>query len=97
MALVRYARNVRNHTKDALHKAHATETAFAKERKQRRQVQAEALNLQSRLERFEKIESKLNMWESRKPKIFHYLGIFGEMMRQAGSFTDLAYRAYSLQ
>lgn len=81
MALLSFARGVRKQLKDVTHKLHTAESSFSKERKQRRLSQSEVLNLQSRMEGFEEIDSKLKMWETRKPRIYHYLGIFGEMMR----------------
>lgn len=81
MALVHYARRIRKHSQEILRKLETSEAAFSKERKQRRQLQSDVMDFESRLERFEEVQSKLEMWESRKPKIYHYLGIFGEMMK----------------
>lgn len=83
MALVSFARGARKQLQDATQKLLSAEASFSNERKQRRQSQSEVLDLQSRLERFEEVESKLKIWETRKPKIYHYLGVFGEMMRWA--------------
>lgn len=81
MALVNYGRKVRQSSQSALRKLQAMEIAFAKERKQRRQLQSNMLEAQARLERLQEIGSKLKKWEDRKPAIYHCLGAFGEMTR----------------
>lgn len=87
MALVHYACKARGSLQDASRQQHALETSFSKERKQRRESQSNALTLAARMEHLEEVESKLKMWEARKPKIFHYLGVFGDMMKYALCLT----------
>lgn len=81
MALAHYAKRIRVQANEAIVKQHTMESSCTKERKQRRQLQSQALDLQKRLEHLQEIELKLKMWETRKPKIYHYLGVFGQMMR----------------
>lgn len=81
MALVHYGVNVRRQNKEAFRKVRTLERTFSNERRQRRELQSEVLDLRDKSNRVEETESKLKMWESRKPKIYHYLGVFGEMMK----------------
>ena len=45
------------------------ETAYSKERKQRREVQTELHDAQQRIRSLEKTEAQLRKWEDRKPMI----------------------------
>lgn len=81
MALVHYGRIVRQASQELKQKLHAAEMAFSKERKQRRQLQTDLTNQQMRLERLDVLEKEIKQWQARKPKIFHYLGVFGTMMK----------------
>lgn len=81
MALAHYAKRIRAQINEAVAKQQTLEASCTKERKQRRQLQSQALDLQKRLEHLQEVETKLEMWETRKPKIYHYLGVFGQMMR----------------
>ena len=80
-AICHYARKIRKRHKDALNKQRSMEAAYSKERKQRRQLQTEHLASKSQLSDLENTRAKLEMWEKRKPKIFHYLGVFSEMLK----------------
>jgi flagellar motility protein MotE (MotC chaperone) len=77
--LARYAQRAGKHCKTAERHQQAMETAFSKERKQRRQVQQEVLDLKSRLEDLEEKEVKLQKWEARKDVINHYLKVVNVM------------------
>lgn len=68
-ALCNYAVEVRKHWKGALRKQAAMETAYTKERKQRRQLQSELKELQQRANVLEQGEAELKNWERRKPMI----------------------------
>lgn len=57
------------------------EDAYSKERKHRRKLQCELLDLKPRVEELEKAEAKLKKWESRRAEINHYLGMFAEMSK----------------
>ena len=81
MALSHYARQARKHWKTALQKQATMETACSNERKARRQVQTELLELNNRIERLEKSEAQLKKWEARKPAINHYMSVVGEMAK----------------
>lgn len=81
MALVHYGRRIRHSAQELQRKLHAMEKALSKERKQRRQLHTEVQDFQVRVERLDQVETSLKQWEARKPKIFHYLGVFGEMMK----------------
>lgn len=83
MSLARYARRVTAYWKDAQHKQQALEAAHSKERKERRRVQSEVLELKAREQEFESTEAGLRKWEGRKPVINHYLAAVGEMARYA--------------
>lgn len=82
MNVARYARRITGHWKTAQRNLQAVEAAYTKERKQRRQVQAEILELRARVEELEISEVRLKKWEARKPRINHYLAVFGEMARR---------------
>lgn len=77
----RYAIRVTKHWKSSAAKQRAMEAAYGKERKQRRQMQNEVLDLKSKIEELEECEARLAKWESRKPVINHYLGIVGDMAK----------------
>lgn len=79
MALANYGRRIRQSSQATLQKLQGIEAAFAKERKQRRQLQTDLLEAQAQLEQLQGVQSKLKMWESRKPAIYHCLGAFPEM------------------
>ena len=79
MNLSRYAGRVGQRHKDALRKQHAMEAAFSKERKQRRQVQAEVIEQKERIAELGKLEVKLNKWEARKPVINHCLAAVSDL------------------
>lgn len=81
MSMSRYALQVTRRWKESQAKQHAMEAAYSKERKQRRQIQAEVLDQKSRLDELEKLEAQLRKWEKRKPLINHYLGLVGEMAK----------------
>ncbi|KAI6879155.1 hypothetical protein KC360_g8154 [Hortaea werneckii] len=81
MNISRYAIRVTKHWKSSAAKQRAMEAAYGKERKQRRQIQNEVLDLKSKIEELEKCEAQLAKWESRKPVINHYLGIVGDMAK----------------
>jgi len=81
MNLARYAQQVTRYWKGSQHKQQAVESAYSKERKQRRQVQSELLDVKARVETLEKGESQLKKWEARKPVINHYLSVVGEMAK----------------
>ncbi|KAK5127574.1 hypothetical protein LTR85_006914 [Meristemomyces frigidus] len=81
MNLARYALRMSGRWHSARQKQQAMEAAYSKERKQRRQIQAEVLELRTRVEELEKGETQLKKWEARKPLINHYLGAVGEMAR----------------
>ena len=81
MNLSRYAGRVGKRYQDVLHKQHVMEAAFSKERKQRRQVQAEVIEQKERIAELEKLEVKLNKWEARKPIINHYLAAVNDMAK----------------
>lgn len=59
----------------------ALESAYSKERKQRRQVQAEVLSLRARVGDVEAKDAQLQKWEARRPLINHYLGVVAKMAR----------------
>ncbi|RMY54067.1 hypothetical protein D0865_04933 [Hortaea werneckii] len=79
MNISRYAIRITKHWKSTAAKQRIMEAAYGKERKQRRQIQNEVLDLKSRIEELEKCEARLAKWESRKPIINHYLSIVGDM------------------
>lgn len=83
MNISRYAIRITKHWKSTAAKQRIMEAAYGKERKQRRQIQNEVLDLKSRIEELEKCEARLAKWESRKPIINHYLGIVGDMAKYA--------------
>jgi len=55
------------------------ESAYSKERKQRRQVESDVHVLNARIDDLAKSDAKLKKWEARKPKIDHYLRVVGDM------------------
>lgn len=57
------------------------ETAYSKERKGRRLVQSELLEMKTRVESLEISEAKLKKWEDRKPVIEHYVKTFPRMAK----------------
>ena len=69
MALSHYSLQARKHWKAALQKQTAAEASYAKERKQRRQLQSKVQELQQQVETSAKGEAELKMWEKRKPMI----------------------------
>lgn len=69
MALCHYSLQVRKYWKSAVQKQSAMETAYSKERKQRRQLQSELQELKQRIETLEKAEARLKKWEERRPVI----------------------------
>ena len=81
MNLARYAQQVTRYWKGSQHRQQAIEAAYSRERKQRRQVQSELLDLKARIETLEKGEAQLKKWEARKPVINHYLSVVGEMAK----------------
>ncbi|KAK6396764.1 hypothetical protein LTR65_008662 [Meristemomyces frigidus] len=81
MNLARYAQCIDKQLRKTEHKWQTMEAAYSKERKHRRQTQAEVLELRARVEDLGKGEAQLKKWELRKPLINHYLGAVGEMAR----------------
>ncbi|KAI7210170.1 hypothetical protein KC333_g8365 [Hortaea werneckii] len=88
MNISRYAIRVTKHWKSTAAKQRVMESAYGKERKQRRQIQNEVLDLKSKIEELEKCEARLAKWESRKPIINHYLGIVGDMAKEIKTMRD---------
>ncbi|KAI7337575.1 hypothetical protein KC315_g2206 [Hortaea werneckii] len=88
MNMSRYAIRVTKHWKPSAAKQRAMEAAYGKERKQRRQMQNEVLDLKSKIEELEECEARLAKWESRKPVINHYLGIVGDMAKEIKTLRD---------
>ncbi|RMY27050.1 hypothetical protein D0866_10422 [Hortaea werneckii] len=64
MNVSRYAIRITKHWKSTAAKQRIMEAAYGKERKQRRQIQNEVLDLKSRIEELEKCEARLAKWES---------------------------------
>ncbi|KAI7191191.1 hypothetical protein KC316_g6896, partial [Hortaea werneckii] len=88
MNISRYAIRITKHWKSTAAKQRVMEAAYGKERKQRRQIQNEVLDLKSKIEGLEKCEARLAKWESRKPVINHYLGIVGDMAKEIKTLRD---------
>ena len=88
MALCHYARQARKHWKGAERRHSAAEASNSKERKQRRQIQSEVLELKTRVETLQKAEAELQKWESRKDVINHYLGIVGHMAKSGSACVN---------
>lgn len=80
-ALCHYGRRARKHCQDASNKQRALETAYSKERKERRQLQTELLALENQVGLLKEAEAELHKWQDKKPEILHCLGAFGEMSR----------------
>ncbi|RMY74171.1 hypothetical protein D0864_10073 [Hortaea werneckii] len=89
MNISRYAIRITKHWKSTAAKQRKMEAAYVKERKQRRQIQNEVLDLKGKIEELEKCEARLAKWESRKPIINHYLGIVGDMAKEIKTLRDL--------
>ncbi|RMZ02840.1 hypothetical protein D0862_05885 [Hortaea werneckii] len=88
MNISRYAIRITKHWKSTAAKQSVMESAYGKERKQRRHIQNEVLDLKSKIEELEKCETRLAKWESRKPIINHYLGIVGDMAKEIKTLRD---------
>ena len=81
MALCHYGRQVRKHWKAALQEQSATNAALSKERKARKRLQSEQVELQNRVAVLQKMEAEVKKWEDRKPVINHYMKAFPEMTK----------------
>lgn len=81
MALCHYGRQVRKHWKAALQEQSAANATASKERKTRKRLQSEQVEMQNRVAALQKMEAKVMKWEDRKPVINHYMNAFPEMAK----------------
>lgn len=81
MALCHFGKKARKHWKAAHEKHLATEAALAKERKTRKQLQSEQVEMQDKVHALKKVEARLKNWEERKPMINHYMNAFCEVTK----------------
>ena len=81
MALGHYARQTRKHWREGVQKQLAMEAAYSKERKQRRQMQAELQEMKKRVETLESCETELKKWEGRKAKIHEVCSTVGKLKK----------------
>ena len=80
-ALDHFSRQVRKHWKNALLKQSAIESAYSKERKQRRQALSEVQDLKKRVEALETCEAQLKKWEERKERIYGLCDTVGKLKK----------------
>ncbi|EMC97119.1 hypothetical protein BAUCODRAFT_67851 [Baudoinia panamericana UAMH 10762] len=73
--IARYAQGVTKHWRRAERHQRAMQSAYTKERQQRRETEQQVLVLEARVEKLAKLEAKLQKWEARKPAINHYLAV----------------------
>ena len=81
MALCHYGRQVRKQWKAALQAHSAADVTLSKERKARKRLQIEQVELQNRVAALQKMEREVKKWEDRKPVINHYMKAFPEMTK----------------
>jgi hypothetical protein len=79
MSLIRYAQKTSVRWKRAQYRQDVLLANQSKERKQRRQAQAELQDLQAKVTELEVRDAKLRKWESRSPMITKYLGNIKDM------------------
>jgi uncharacterized protein YlxW (UPF0749 family) len=81
MALCHYGRQVRKHWKAALQEQSATIATLSKERKARKRLQSEQVELQNCVAALQKVKAQVKKWEDRKPVISHYMTAFPVMAK----------------